>query len=454
MTTPQAYIDRQLQRFQAELFDFLRIPSVSARSEHDADTRRAADWLAGRLRAVGLQAEIVETARHPVVLAQWRGAGRDAPTVLVYGHYDVQPPDPLELWTSPPFEPTVRDGRVFARGAADDKGQVYLHVAALEAYLANGGRLPVNIVLVAEGEEEIGSPNLVPFVERYRERLACNCVVISDTGMFAPDLPTIVRALRGLAYLEIQVEGPRGDLHSGTYGGAVVNPATALARIIAAMHDENWHIAVPGFYGDVRDWDENERAVIRALPFTESEFRAQVGSSALDGEAGYSTLERLWTRPTCEVNGLLSGYTGEGAKTVLPARAMAKVSFRLVPDQDPARVGQLVREYVNRIAPKGVRVTITELHGGRPWRAAAEGPYLQAAARALERTFGRPPVYTGEGGSIPIVGEFERILGAPVVLLGFALPGANMHAPDEWFALESFEKGMRTIAYLYEELAG
>lgn len=453
MTEPQAYIDRELPRFQDQLFEFLRIPSVSARSEHDADTRRAAEWLAARLRAIGLDVEIVQTRRHPVVLAEWRKA-EGAPTVLLYGHYDVQPPEPLELWTSPAFEPTVRDGRIYARGSADDKGQLFLHVAAMEAYLAGTGSLPVNVVLVAEGEEEIGSPNLVPFVERYRERLACDCVVISDTGMFAPGLPTIVRALRGLTYFEIQVQGPRGDLHSGTYGGAVVNPATALARIIASFHDDNGHVAIPGFYDDVRDWSDDERATIRALPFDEGDFRAQVGASALDGEADHSTLERLWIRPTCEVNGLLSGYTGEGAKTVLPARAMAKVSCRLVPDQHPARITQLFRAHVQRVAPESVQVTITELHGGHPWIAEAEGPLYQAASRALERAFGRPPVLTGEGGSIPIVNEFERILGAPVLLVGFALPGANMHAPDEWFPLESFEKGMRTVAYLYQELAG
>lgn len=453
MSDPQAYIDREIQRFQHELFEFLAIPSVSARSEHDPDTRRAAEWLAARLRGIGLEAEIVETARHPVVLGEWRGAGKGAPTVLLYGHYDVQPPEPLELWTSPPFQPAVRDGRVFARGAADDKGQLYLHVAALEAYLKTAGRLPANVVLLAEGEEEIGSPNLVPFVERYRQRLACNCVVISDTSMFAAGLPSIVRALRGLAYFEIRIDGARGDLHSGSYGGAVVNPATALARVIASLHDEEWHVAIPGFYDDVLEWDEEERRAIRELPFDEAAFRAEVGAPELNGEAGYSTLERLWIRPTCEVNGLVSGYTGEGAKTVLPARAMAKVSFRLVPDQDPKTVEELFRAHVERVVPPGVRVSVTLLNGSRAWRARPQGPHVQAAARALERAFGKRPVFTAEGGSIPIVGEFERILGAPVLLVGFAHPGANMHAPDEWFPLDSFEKGMRTVAYLYEELA-
>ncbi|MBI4520616.1 MAG: dipeptidase [Gemmatimonadetes bacterium] len=454
MSAPQTFIDRELPRFQGELFELLRIPSVSARSEHDSDTRQAAEWLARRLRSIGFEVEIVETPRHPVVLAEWRGAGSGAPTVLIYGHYDVQPPEPLDLWTTPPFEPTMRDGRIFARGAVDDKGQLYMHVAALDAYLAEGGKLPINVVLIAEGEEEIGSPNLVPFVERFRDRLACDVVLISDTGMFAPGLPTIVNALRGLAYFEVQVEGPGGDLHSGTYGGAVVNPAMALARILASLHDENRRIALPGFYDDVHEWSPADRAAIKQLPFDEREFQHQVGVPALDGEAGFSTLERLWIRPTCEVNGLLSGYTGQGAKTVLPARAMAKVSFRLVPDQDPVRVARLFREHVASVTPAGVKVTIEELHGGRPWRASTEGRHYQAAVRALERTFGRPPVFTGEGGSIPIVGDFERILGAPVLLVGFALPGCNMHAPNEWFALESFEMGTRTIANLFDELAG
>ena len=452
MTAAERFTAANLDRFLAELFDFLRIPSISAKSEHNGDTRDAAGWLRDRMRDIGLEAEILETPRHPVVLGEWRGAGEDAPTVLVYGHYDVQPAEPLELWTAPAFEPDVRDGRIYARGSADDKGQLFLHVKAAESLLAADGRLPVNLIVLAEGEEEIGSPNLIPFVEEHAERLACDVVVISDSAMFAPGLPSVLFSLRGLAYFEITVHGPAGDLHSGSYGGGVVNPAMALARILGTLHDDNGRIAIPGFYDDVVDWGDKTRAEIRALPFDDEEFREGVGVAALSGEAGYSTLERLWIRPTCEVNGLLSGYTGEGAKTVLPAHSMAKVSFRLVPDQNPARVAELLRAHVARVAPPEVRVEIEELHGGMPWRGQVSGGLIDAASRALARSFGRPPVLTGEGGSIPIVGEFERILEAPVLLLGFALPGANMHAPDEWFPLENFDKGIVALAALLEEL--
>ena len=446
-----AFIDREKSRFREELFEFLKIPSVSASSERDKDTRKTAEWLAARLEKAGLTAEILDTPRHPVVLAEWREAGEDAPTILVYGHYDVQPAEPLDEWTSPPFQPEVREGRIYARGSADDKGQVFMHVAALEA-LIQAGELPVNVILLAEGEEEIGSPNLVPFVERWKERLACDAVVISDSGMFDEGLPSLLFSLRGLAYFEIRVEAARSDLHSGAYGGAVPNPATQLARIIAGFHDEKGRIAIEGFYDDVLEWDQATRESIRGLPFDEEKFRSDVDAPALDGEAGHSVLERLWTRPTCEVNGLLSGYTGEGAKTVLPARAMAKVSFRLVPDQDPGRVEELLRAHVARAASPGVRVRIEALHGGNPWRADPEGPLFDAAAVALQEVFGQAPVLTGEGGSIPIVGEFERILGVRVLLVGFALPGCNMHAPDEWLSVENFEKGTLVLARLYQEL--
>lgn len=453
MTPPSDFIDAELARFRDELFGFLQIPSISARSEHDSDTRSAAEWLAEELEEVGLEAEIHETDRHPVVLGEWRGGGGGAPTVLVYGHYDVQPPEPLEEWSSPPFEPEVRGGRIYGRGTADDKGQLFMHLKALEAHLRGGeGRLPVNVVVLAEGEEEIGSPHLLPFVERHRNRLACDVVVISDSAMFAPGTPSLLFSLRGLAYVQLDVRGPRTDLHSGSYGGAVPNPASALGRIVGSLHDEEGRIAVPGFYDRVVDWDEEIRERIAALPFDEGEYRDALGLSALGGEEAYTPLERLWIRPTCDVNGLLSGYTGEGAKTVLPARAMAKVSFRLVPDQEPARILDLLEEHVRRVAPPGIEVELTRLHGGRPWRAELGGPAFEAASRALERAFGRPPVLTGEGGSIPIVVEFEEILGAPCLLVGFALPGANMHAPDEWLAVENFEQGIHALAALYEEL--
>jgi len=449
-----AYLIANDERIRRELFELLAIPSVSARSEHDADTRRAAGWIADSLRSAGLDATVHETEGQPVVVGEYRGAPDGAPTVLVYGHYDVQPAEPLDLWTSPPFAPTVRDGRIYARGSVDDKGQLFLHVKALEAHLAVRGRLPVNVIVLAEGEEEVGSVHLGPFIEAHRDLLRCDAVVISDSAMFAPGLPSVLSSLRGLAYFQIDVQGPAQDLHSGSYGGAVVNPAMALARILSSMHDADGRVAISGFYDSVREWPAPVLEQMRALPFEEETFREETGAVALGGERGYSVLERLWTRPTCEVNGLLSGYTGEGAKTVLPAKAMAKVSCRLVPDQDPTEMEHLVRAHVERVAPPGVRATVTALHGGRPWRAELDGPLFDAARRALAAAFGREPVITGEGGSIPVVGDFERVLGAPVLLMGFGLPGENAHAPDEWMSVDNFTKGMRAVAVLLEELGG
>ncbi len=445
-----AYFATHQARFQRELFDFLRIPSVSARSEHDGDTARAAQWLSKAMVSAGLKSEIIPTKGHPIVLGEWRGAGPDRPTVLVYGHYDVQPAEPLELWTSPPFEPTVRDGKIFARGSVDDKGQLYLHVTAIEAHLQVRHRLPVNVIVLAEGEEEVGSDNLGDFVRAHRDRLKCNLVVISDSSMFAPGQPSILSSLRGLTYFQLDVDGPSHDLHSGIYGGAVVNPATALARIIASLHDANGHIAVAGFYDAVREWEAAIRKQMRELPFNEEHFREETGAPALAGESGYTTLERVWTRPTCEVNGLLSGYTGEGAKTVLPGHAMAKISCRLVPDQEPAAIERLMQAHVERVAPKGVHVKITHLHGGRPWQADVHGPYYTAAAAALKAVFHREPVIVGEGGSIPVVDDFARALEAPILLLGFGLPGENAHAPDEWMSVENFDLGMRAVATLWD----
>ena len=447
-----SYLSANDRRIRAELFDFLRIPSVSARSEHRTDVAYAADWVAGSLRACGLDATVHGTAGHPIVVGEWRKAGTSAPTVLIYGHYDVQPAEPLELWTSPPFEPTVRDGKIFARGSVDDKGQLFLHIKAIEAHLAARGTLPVNVIVLAEGEEEVGSTNLERFVEENAELLRADAVVISDSSMFAPGLPSILSSLRGLAYFQIDVEGPASDLHSGSYGGAVVNPAMALARILATFHDSEGRIAIPGFYDSVRPVSKALIAEIRALPFDEENFLRETGASALGGERGFSTLERIWIRPTCEINGLLSGYTGEGAKTVLPAKAMAKVSCRLVPDQSPTEIGRFMEAHLKRVAPAGVRVTVTHLHGGRPWRAELDGPLFDAARRALAAAFGREPVITGEGGSIPVVGDFERILGAPVLLMGFGLPGENAHAPNEWMSEDNFVRGMRAAAVLWDEL--
>ena len=445
------YLQQNRERSLAELIELLRIPSISAKSEHKGDTAAAAEWLAARMRHIGLTVETVPTAGHPVVLGEWRGAP-GAPTLLVYGHYDVQPPEPLDEWLTAPFEPTVRDGKLFARGSVDDKGQVYLHVKAVEAHLATSGSLPVNVVFLLEGEEEVGSPHLAEFLAANAERLRCDAVMISDTTMFAPGLPSITIGLRGLAYMEVRVQGPATDLHSGVYGGAVVNPANALAKIIAQLHDEKGRVTVPGFYDRVREIDERERATIRGLPFEEEGLRKEVGAPKLGGEEGYGPLERVWVRPTLDVNGLLSGYTGEGAKTVLPARAMAKVSMRLVPDQDHHEVGRAFIDHVKSLAPEGVTVEVEELHGGQPWFAEPSGPVFEAARRALAKAYGREPVTIREGGSIPIVKAFEETLGAPVVLIGFGLPGENAHAPNEWMSLDNFHQGAEAIAALYDEL--
>lgn len=441
-------------RAMADLDAFLRIPSVSARSEHNADTARAAGWLRDALARIGFSATVMRTPGHPVVLGEWRKAPPGAPTILIYGHYDVQPPEPLDLWTSPPFEPTVRDGKLFARGSVDDKGQLWVHVMALAAHLGARGTLPVNVIVLAEGEEEVGSANLEAFIKQHRDRLACDSVVISDSTMFAPGIPSILSSLRGLAYLEVTVRGPASDLHSGMYGGAVVNPAMALARALATLHDTRGRIAIKGFYDRVKPFPAAVLKGMRRLPHSDAKFREEVGVRALGGEAGKTTLEKLWTRPTCEINGMLSGYTGEGAKTVLPAEAMAKVSFRLVPDQRPEDVERQLKSHLMKRLPasSGVTVQVKALHGGRPWRADLDGPLYDAARVALRAAFGREPVIVGEGGSIPVVGDFERILNAPVLLVGFGLPGENAHAPDEWISVDNLRRGMRAMAMLYDEL--
>lgn len=441
------------QRHLDELFEWLRIPSISAKSEHKDDTARAAEWLADRMRDAGLTTvDVIPTAGHPIVVGEWRGAPAGAQTLLVYGHYDVQPPEPLNEWLSEPFEPTVRDGKLYARGSVDDKGQVYLHLKAVEAHLKDGGSLPVNVVFVVEGEEEVGSPNLEAFLKENQERLRCDAVLISDTTMFAPGLPSITIGLRGMAYMEVRVQGPSVDLHSGAYGGAVVNPANALAKIIAGLHDDQGRVNIPGFYDRVVDLTDEQRKAMGALPFTEEGLREEVGAPALAGEAGHGALERIWVRPTLDVNGLLSGYTGEGAKTVLPSKAMAKVSMRLVPDQDFKEVERLFTEQVKRLAPAGVTVEVLALHGGQPWYAEPSGPLFAAAETALERAFGQKPVLIREGGSIPIVQAFQETFGAPAVLIGFGLPGENAHAPNEWMLVENFHRGAEAIAMMYDAL--
>lgn len=391
----------------------------------------------------------METGGHPLVYAEdLRAAG---PTLLIYGHYDVQPEDPLELWESGPFEPAVRGSELFARGAADDKGQVWVHVKALEAYLRTGGRLPCKVKILVEGEEEIGSVNLGSFVADHRELLRADAVVISDSPMLERGVPSLCYGLRGLAYVEVFVTAANTDLHSGSFGGAVANPAQALVTILAGLRDEDGRVAIPGFYDRVRELSERERAALAALPFDEEAYRASLDVPELVGEKGYSTLERLWARPTLEINGLLSGFTGEGAKTVLPARAMAKISMRLVPDQDPEEITQLFVRRVEALAPRGVRVDARPHHGGRAFLADREHPVMAAAARALARGFGREPVLIREGGSVPVAVTLAEVLEAPVVLMGFGTPDQNAHAPNEHLSLENFFGGMTTVVAFLEE---
>jgi acetylornithine deacetylase/succinyl-diaminopimelate desuccinylase-like protein len=432
---------------------FLRYPSISALPEHADDVRRAADWLADTLRTAGLEhVEVAETGGHPVVYADWLHA-EGGPTVLVYGHYDVQPVDPLDLWTSPPFEPVVTDGRIHARGAADDKGQVHAHAMAAAAILAVRGRYPVNVRYVFEGEEESSSVHLDAWLAANRDRLTADVAIISDTGFFEGNLPAITVSLRGLMYAQIDVVLAPVDLHSGGYGGAVHNPAVALAQIIAALKGPDGRVRIPGFYDAVVALTEEERASIAALPFDEEAYREAVGVPALVGEVGYSTLERKATRPTLDVNGIWGGFQGEGSKTIIPAHAHAKVSCRLVSAQDPDDIFEKLRAFVAEIAPPGVSVVVRDLGGGRPSLTPLRHPITQAAARALESTFGRAPLYVREGGSIPVSASFESILGLPVVLLGFSQPHENAHAPNEWLDLANYEGAIRAIIATFDEVA-
>jgi len=447
------FINVNRERYLDELKALLAIPSISALPEHAADTRRAAEWTAEALRNAGMQnVRLMETPGNPVVYGDWLNAP-GKPTVLFYGHYDVQPVDPLNLWTSPPFEATVRDGEIYARGAADDKGQVFMHIKAVEAFMKQAGSLPLNFKFFIEGEEEVGSVHLDQFVREHRQDLAADVVVISDSPMFDRGIPSICYGLRGLAYFQIDLRGTRSDLHSGSFGGAVANPAMVLAQILAQMKDRSGRIKIPGFYDDVRELSEAERAEWRKLPFNETRYRKELGAPKLFGESGFTTLERVWARPTFEVNGLLSGFTGEGAKTVLPAVAMAKVSMRLVPDQHPDKVAQQFEDYLKKVAPRTVEVKVTRMHGGKPWMAEFDNKYVRAAGRAIERGFGKSPVFNREGGSIPVVSTFQEELGVPSVLFGVGLPDENAHAPDEKLDLGNFHSGIIASAYLYQEIA-
>jgi acetylornithine deacetylase/succinyl-diaminopimelate desuccinylase-like protein len=452
MSSIPKYLQKNRKRHLNELVELLSIPSISTEKERAGDVRRAADWVQRRLKAAGCtRVDVHKTDGHPIVYGEWLGApGR--PTILVYGHYDVQPVDPLELWKTPPFEPTVRGGKIFARGASDDKGQVIVHVNALEAHLANGGTCPVNVKFVIEGEEEIGSDSLEPFIRDHKRLLACDAVVVSDTAMFDKDVPSICYGLRGLTYLEISLRGTDSDLHSGSYGGSVVNPANALVEMLAKLKDARGRVTIPGFYANVKRLTMAERRAFSSLPHSDSKYKKSIGAPDLFGESNYSTLERVWVRPSLDINGIWSGFTGEGAKTVIPAEAHAKVSMRLVPDQTPKEIYRKAAAYIKKLAPKSVKVTVRDLHGGDAWVAPTDHPALKSAGNAMLRAFGRKPVFVREGGSIPIVPSFEHMLKVPVVLMGIGLPDDNLHAPNEKMDLDQFYKGIEASAYLMEEL--
>jgi acetylornithine deacetylase/succinyl-diaminopimelate desuccinylase-like protein len=454
---PSAAIDyarKNSTRFLDELKTLLRIPSVSTLPEHKQDVQAAADWLAKELKRIGMEnVEVIATAGHPLVYADWlHAAGK--PTALCYGHYDVQPPDPLDEWKSKPFEPTERDGNLYARGAVDDKGQMYMHVKAIESlFQANGGKLPINVRVLLEGEEEVGGEQIARFIREKGERLKADFALVSDTEMFAPGLPTLCVGLRGMIYTEIEARGAKTDLHSGMYGGAAPNPFIALAQIIAQLKDSAGRILIPGFYDAVKSPSEDELKTWRELPFDEEHYReTEVGSSSLTGEPGYSVLERTWARPSLDVHGMPGGFTGAGAKTVIPAKAVAKVSMRLVPDMTPQQAFAQYKAYVESLKPQGVELDVRLIHSGEAIVVGTKNPYIQAATQALKEVWGKETVFVRGGGSIPIVGDFERHLKIPTVMMGFGLPDDNLHAPNEKFHLANFYKGIESIIVFFETL--
>lgn len=454
MSTSQEYIDQHKDQFLEELFELLRIPSVSTDSSKKEEIKKASQFLMNQLKSLELEhVELFETPGNPIVYGE-HCPHNDKPTVLIYGHYDVQPSDPDDLWDTPPFEPTIKDGLIYARGASDDKGQAFTHVKAVESYKKTGQELPVNVKFILEGEEEIGSPNLVPFLEEHKDLLECDMVLISDTAMFGEDQPSITYGLRGLAYMEIEVVGPNRDLHSGVYGGAVENPVNVLCEIIAKLKDEDGVIQIPGFYDSVVELTKADREAFAQLPFDEEAYKKSLDIKAVHGEKGYSTLERASARPTLDVNGIWGGYQGEGAKTVLPSKANAKVSMRLVPNQDPKEIAQLFKKHVESLAPDTVKVTVTEHHGGHPAVTDLDFYGLKAGAKAFEEIYDKEVLFSREGGSIPIVADFKRVLGVESILMGFGLTSNAIHSPNENFSVKDFHRGIKTSAKFLELLPG
>lgn len=447
------YINSNKEKYVEELKDFLRIPSISTLAANKPDMLTAANFVSKKLNDAGMEnVKIIETKGHPLVYSDWLHAP-GKPTLLIYGHYDVQPVDPLNLWDSPPFEPTIKDGKIFARGATDDKGQMYMHIKSVEAYFKTLGKLPLNVKFIIEGEEEIGSGNLDVFVNNNQDMLKCDAVLISDTSLYGPGIPTLTYGLRGLCYMEVQVTGPNRDLHSGTFGGGVDNPINVLAEMISKLKDNNGKIKIPGFYDAVVNLTKKERENFKTLPFSEKQYAKALGVKELKGEKGFSTLERVWARPTLDCNGIFGGFTGEGAKTVLPSKATAKISMRLVPNQDPKKIEKLFTSYINKIAPKSVKVNIKDLHGAYPIATSLNDKATLAAANALAKVFGKKTVFMREGGSIPIVVTFAKKLKAAPVLMGMGLNTENLHSPNEHFNLNHFHLGILSSAYFFEEFA-
>jgi acetylornithine deacetylase/succinyl-diaminopimelate desuccinylase-like protein len=447
------FIEGHREQHLTELCEFLRIPSVSAKSEHKPDIEKSAKWVADHLRAAGFKTvEIVPTSLHPLVYAESLEAP-GKPTVLFYGHYDVQPAEPLELWTSPAFDPTARNGNLFGRGTADDKGQVHIHIKALESLFKVHGKFPINIKVLIEGEEEVGSVSLWDYVQSHKEKLKADALLVSDTSMLGKGVPSITYGLRGLNYYQIELIGPERDLHSGVYGGAVPNPLTVLTELFSKLHDKNYRISVPGFYDDVATVSAKERKALNTLPWKKKDFDRAVGAPEYVGEKGFTTVERLWIRPTLELNGIWGGYQGEGAKTVIPSKAYAKFSTRLVPNQNPQKIAKLVEKHIRKLLPKTVHCNFEVLSTGKPWVAAYHAPIFQVAQNALQKGFGKKAVFIREGGSIPFVTQMHDTFKVPCVLIGFGLPDENAHAPDEHIALENYYGGIKAIAHFYEDLA-
>ncbi|MDX9857026.1 MAG: dipeptidase [candidate division Zixibacteria bacterium] len=450
--TPVEYLKKTEKKRMAELFEFLSFPSVSAKSEHKKDLVDCAQWLTGHLKGIGFTTRLVKTKGHPLVYAEYK-AGKDLPTVMYYGHYDVQPPEPLELWKTSAFKPQIRGGAICARGASDDKGQTFTHIKGLEAILKTTGTLPVNVKMLIEGEEESHSVNLPAFIRKEKSKLGADIVVVSDTSQFSKDLPAVTFGLRGIAAAELYVYGPNRDVHSGTYGGTIANPINILCQIVAQLHDKNGRVTVPGFYAGVKPVSKWLKAQYKKLPNRERTFMKELDITALHGEKGFTTYERAWDRPTLDVNGIKGGYQGEGAKTIIASHASCKITMRLVPGQDPADVCNKLEKHLKKLAPKSVRIKVHKGGGARAVVVPTDGPWLDAAARAIEKGFGKKPVFMKEGGSIPIVVDFKQVLGLDTLLIGFGQNDDNIHSPNERFRVVDFERGCRTATYLPYELA-